>query len=126
MADFLGTANVLKGKFVAADGEIQFAGESGIKLALDRDATVGQGTVILRPQNLAIYAARAPAVTAGSALQGTIRYVEFLGSIVRYAVQVGSQEILVDQSHSKNEKILPTGAKVEVLFDPRSAVTLTQ
>ncbi len=126
VADFLGTANVLKGKFVKIDGAIQFAGESGIRLALDRDIAVGEGAVIFRPQNIAIYANDAPAATAGIRISGTIRYVEFLGSTVRYAVEVGPQEILVDQSHRQSEKILQTGTTVEVLFDPSNAVTLTQ
>ena len=125
VADFLGTANVLKGRVVMADGEIQFDGEIGIKLALDRDVAAGEGAVILRPQNLALYADCAPPKTEGIRLSGTIRYVEFLGSIVRYAVEVGSHEILVDQSHRQDEKILPTGTTVEVLFDPNSVVALT-
>jgi iron(III) transport system ATP-binding protein len=126
VADFLGTANVLTGRFTTDNGRSHFKDESGIEIVIDKEVEHEQGAVVLRPQNLNI---QSPGAQRGSQivrLSGTVQYVEFLGSIVRYAVQVGPHVILIDESHRQGDQVFQKGESVEVGVDPNYVTTLAQ
>jgi iron(III) transport system ATP-binding protein len=97
VARFLGTANVLA--------------ENG-------------GHLVFRPQAVAIAPAGTPPPAGGGhRLYGKVRHLEFLGSIIRYGVEVDGNLILVDDPHRKGQ---PTHAVAsEVILDiPPEQVTL--
>ncbi len=95
VAGFLGTANVLP--------------EQGRHL-------------VFRPQALAIAAADTPAIDGCRRLAGTVRHLEFLGSIIRYGVEVEEQLILVDDPHRRGQPPFPPGKSV-VLDIPEGQIT---
>ncbi|MDH3217746.1 MAG: ABC transporter ATP-binding protein [Candidatus Krumholzibacteria bacterium] len=126
VADFLGTANVLKGNFTDADGGSRFKDDSGIEIPIDKAVGHEYGAVVFRPQNLTI---QSPGAIHGSGivrLSGTVRYVEFLGSIVRYAVDVGPHVILIDENHRQGDQVLQKDSAVEVGVDPSYVISLSQ
>ncbi len=126
VADFLGTANVLKGRFTADNGRSRFTDESGIEISFDKEVEHERGAVVLRPQNLTIQSPGAPHGPHIIPLSGTVQYVEFLGSIVRYAVQVGPHVILIDESHRQGDQLFQKGESVEVGVDTNYLTILAQ
>jgi iron(III) transport system ATP-binding protein len=126
VADFLGTANVLKGRFTTDKGRSRFTDESGIEIAFDKQVEHGHSAVVLRPQNLTIQTPGVPHGSRITPLTGIVCYAEFLGSIVRYAVQVGPHVILIDESHRQGDKVFQKGESVEVGVDANYLTTLAQ
>ncbi len=118
VAQFLGTANLIDGRvevtneaavFHTGDGLAIPIGGHGIK------AADGQ-TVMFRPQNMTIQDAGEDSQGAAT-LSGSVQHREFLGSIVRYAVQVGDRLILVDDSHQAGGRTFDVGDAVTIALD---------
>ncbi len=126
VADFLGTANVLEGRFAVEHGRSRFRDESGIEMPINDVVKYESGAVMFRPQNLTIQSPGSGHAAGIVPLPGTVQYVEFLGSIVRYAVAVGPHVILVDASHRQGDRVFPQDAAVEVGVDPACVITLAQ
>ena len=87
VANFLGTANVLKGVISESGGEAVFRSEGNIEFALDSGER-GRRLILFRPQNVNIVVEGATVDETRARLTGVIRHTEFLGSILRYAVDV--------------------------------------
>ncbi|MFO1081172.1 MAG: ABC transporter ATP-binding protein [Reyranellaceae bacterium] len=103
VARFLGTANVLEGR---RDGD-GFALAGGGRLPLPPGRSVADGArLVFRPQHARL---------AGSGfLSGRIAGREFLGALVRYAVQAAGAEILVDAPFDTAEALRAVGEIVAV------------
>jgi len=102
VAGFLGTANVITG---TVDGGVFRAGD-GISVVVG-EAPVDGSALVFRPQNVVLTAAAAPAIDDCARLDGTVVHVEFLGGTIRYLVNVGSHQVLVDEAHQSG--IAPVG-----------------
>jgi iron(III) transport system ATP-binding protein len=88
VASFLGSANIL-------DGAAGVPVPAGQKL-------------VFRPQHAAL------APVAGATMSGPVTHREFLGATVRYGVQVGGSEILVDAPFQSGEELRDVGETVGV------------
>ncbi|MFV1849674.1 MAG: TOBE domain-containing protein [Porticoccaceae bacterium] len=64
------------------------------------------------------------AETSDETVVGSVVSAEFLGGMVRYAVDVGGQQLLVDQRHTRGKKRMEKGAKVALKLDPEQAVLI--
>lgn len=120
VANFLGTANVVRGKAAAG----AFTADGGVSLPL----TPGlQGNaLVFRPQNVHL---RAPGDTPppnASRLDGTVSHVEFLGGTIRYAIDVGPHRILVDEGHQIGVPPIAEGRPVALYLNTDQAVLLTE
>ncbi len=124
VADFLGTANVLEGRFIGEDGYSLFRDAGGIEIAIADPVEHEHGAVVFRPQNTTIQPPGTPLGAGIVRLSGTVRYVEFLGSIVRYAVEVGPHVLLVDENHRQGDHVFRKGARVDVGVDSKCLVVL--
>lgn len=119
VANFLGTANILEGT-VEADGDAKrFLTKTGDSLSLPSGSAAAGSNIILRPQNISM-----SHKAARDSFRGQVRHSEFLGSQVRYLVDAGGAEIVVDQSHSAGQTIFETGSEVHLLANTSSAVVL--
>ncbi|MPT22867.1 MAG: ABC transporter ATP-binding protein [Starkeya sp.] len=95
VATFLGTANVLEGKVTGTGAARQFETLGGLRLPIAPDAEVpADARLVFRPQ-VARLAREKPA--GACAFEGTITRREFLGSVIRFGIEVGGQEITVDE-----------------------------
>ncbi len=119
VARFLGTANILEGRVEKQGSDLRFVTGSGEALPL-RGGAMGAGSVVLRPQNIAISAAAGPDTIAGRVLHS-----EFLGSQIRYIVRAAGAELVVDKSHHSSETAVPTGSDVALRVNMDSAVLLS-
>ncbi|MGC9367955.1 MAG: ABC transporter ATP-binding protein [Paracoccaceae bacterium] len=119
VANFLGTANILEGR-VEIDGDAaRFLTRTGDALSLPPGGGHSGTNIVLRPQNISIGRAQVE-----NSLPGEVMHREFLGSQIRYLVQAGGTEIVVDQSHSAGQDWFDPGASVHLVANTSSAVVL--
>ena len=116
VASFLGTANLLEGRIEAGDGELWFVADAGPRLRLTPGAGAAGDRVaaMMRPQNLTIADADGALGEAVAVLEGTVEMLEFLGTIVRYAVRVGGASMLVDETHRVGRAVHAVGDNVRL------------
>lgn len=121
MASFLGTANILDGA-VARHG---FRLSEGTTIPVPASQLPANGKVVFRPQNVH-FADRAVARPGHTLLEGTVTHSEFLGSMVRYGVRIGTNEVLVDIAHQAGSVPLGRGDAVRLELDHLRAMVLAQ
>ncbi len=122
VAGFLGTANVIEGIVESVDGGVVFHTNNGQDLPLG-NAKPGPRHLVFRPQNVAITDGAREQRPGQIELFGSIRHREFLGGIVRYAVDVGGDTVLVDNAHRSGTCEFDTGEEVR-LHVSRDQLTL--
>ncbi len=115
VATFLGTANVLTGVVKDTDGGAQFNSVDGARIPVD-SVERGPRSLMFRPQNVVIAAADASADSNSVRLTGTVRHMEFLGSILRYGVAIGADTVLVDDRHQQGAPVFATDSRVSLLL----------
>jgi len=113
VANFLGTANILKGEIKKQGAESLFVSEHGTEIPMTA-AYTGPGSIIFRPQNVAL----ASAGSTDAGLNGTVREIEFLGNIIRYTIDVSGDEIVVDHSHRPSEQTFSIADAVGLSLSP--------
>ncbi len=113
VAQFLGTANVIHGNVNQQDGEVVFDDNKGIRFSLQSSEAEGSKSIVFRPQNLTL--CEPDSTTAD--LQGEVRIREFLGNIVRYEIQVGSQQLIVDEVYGRGKTPANRGERVGLQID---------
>jgi len=116
VAGFLGTANLIEGIVETTGRTSLFKAGDGITFPLNGGGLeTGPGTAMFRPQDLSILKKGAdPAGQSGTVLNGTVQHKEFLGHLTRYAVEIGGQIILVDDSHHVGGKVFDAGDEVDL------------
>jgi len=131
VADFLGTANVLDGKLAETPEGRVFQTPDGFTVAL-REAQLaersfpagGACSILFRPQNLEITTTPGPTPAGRVALSGRLSHREFLGSLVRYSVNVKGATILVDETHQRGHTPIEIGVEVRLQLPIEQIVVL--
>lgn len=118
VAKFLGTANILEGKIEGAGNKAHFRTKTGDVLKLPQSGSSGTN-IVLRPQNISI-----TRDNIENALPGNVLHREFLGGQMRYLVQAGGTEIVVDQAHTASQEVYETGAPVHLIANTSTAVII--
>jgi ABC-type Fe3+/spermidine/putrescine transport system ATPase subunit len=116
MADFLGSVNLVRVPVVERGADQTVVRLGGHTLALPGRLEGEEALLSIRPETLRLVSSREPAAE-GLSLPGTVVRRTFLGHLMRYTVQVGQQEWLVDQPDPGGAD-LAEGA-VCVLVNPR-------
>jgi iron(III) transport system ATP-binding protein len=117
VAGFLGAANLIDGTIVQESGDTVFRAE-GFALTLARQHAAGPASLFFRPQSAALAPPGAEGVAA------TIVSREFLGTLMRYHVQMGTRKVIVDALHSRNVGVYQAGNAVTLLLDPAQVSVL--
>jgi putative spermidine/putrescine transport system ATP-binding protein len=117
VASFIGTLNVLEATVAdPAQARLAVAGQE-VFAAAPLAAGSGQGVRLsLRPEMLALV----DGTPVANRLGGTLANVVFLGSIVRLVIEVGGQEVFLDQFNAPHLTLPAVGAQVQIGF-PREA-----
>lgn len=129
VADFLGTANMIDGVVDESCATPVFSGLGGnlsVPLAKDAHGFGGAGTLMFRPQNVTITANGKDERAGRISFSGVISHREFLGSLIRYGVQVADKVVLVDDSHQAGHPVYDEGASVSLSLDAAQTQILTQ
>jgi iron(III) transport system ATP-binding protein len=117
VARFLGTANILEGEIETGSDGVVFRCNNGAVLSLDSTRSAGSGTIVFRPQNVVISARGGQPQGGHNRLSGSVCHVEFLGSVIRYAVDTGGDMILIDHPHTQGEPIFARESDVDLSID---------
>lgn len=123
VAKFLGTANIIEGNISGLNGTAVFKANSGIEIPLSGGAQ-GQRSIVFRPQNVDVCAQGAGDGSGGAKLSGRVSHTEFLGSIIRYGVDINGDMVLVDHAHKLGEVTFRVGDSVDLLVDRESILVL--
>jgi iron(III) transport system ATP-binding protein len=78
---------------------------------------------VFRPQVATIAAAGTAACPDCRRFRGKVRHLEFLGSIIRYGVEVDGNLLLVDDTHRKGHPTFAPDSEV-ILDVPEEQITL--
>lgn len=110
VADFLGSANILDGSIQASANGAVFVSNKGLKIALDSHKE-GNYSLVFRPQNTKIQSAESVSTNCFT-IGGKVIYREFLGSLIRYGIDVGGHMVSVDELHRIGKKHACEGENV--------------
>lgn len=113
IAGFLGTANVLEGSVRGSGLKQSFMISDAIAVPLAGiDVPPSNPRLVFRPQNLFLRAEGAGPPEGHVPLEGIVTHREFLGSVIRYAVDVKGQSVQVDAPHQAGEPVLDAATPV--------------
>jgi iron(III) transport system ATP-binding protein len=117
VAKFLGTANILEGEIEVHADRVRFRSDNGANLALNTAHRQGRGSIVFRPQNVAIVEQDSHGGAEHNRITGSVCHMEFLGSVIRYGVDIGNDVVLIDHPHKQAEPTFVLSSKVDLLID---------
>jgi len=117
VAKFLGTANILEGEVEGHAGGVRFRSVNGASLSLNTGHRQGRGSIVFRPQNVEIVKPGSHQDADHNLIAGSVCHMEFLGSVIRYGVDIGKDVVLIDHPHKQGESTFALSSKVDLLVD---------
>lgn len=118
IANFVGTSNILKGDVQGEENGLTVVKGEGFLLRSSNKAKKQEVDVIIRPEHVKVEAADSVIDHAKTnVIEGTVIMSTYLGSIVRYDVQVGSYQLIVDTTYSSGANIFEEGKKVKLTVE---------
>jgi iron(III) transport system ATP-binding protein len=117
VADFLGTANFFEGKLERSDGKWLFQADNGLAIPLvdnDDSRKPGSCCLVFRPQNVNISAKAEDMPADTIQLRGAVSSREFLGSTIRYMVNIRDDRVFADVTHQQGRLLLEIGTDVDL------------
>nr|VFJ92696.1 MAG: iron(III) transport system ATP-binding protein [Candidatus Kentron sp. LFY] len=125
VAQFLGSANVLRGTIRKQDNEVLFDDGKGLRIPLSSGSLSfgdiqGNKSILFRPQNFTLCDPDSPTAD----LRGQIKVREFLGNIMRYEIRVGQRNLIVDEVYGSGKEPLEPGSVVGLRIDKERILVL--
>lgn len=115
IANFVGTSNILKGVVIGEEDGLLIVKGDGFLLKSSNKAAKKEVDAIIRPEHVKVEAIESVIDAEGTnIIEGTVLMSTYLGSIVRYDVQVGSYQLIIDTTYSSGESIYKEGKKVKL------------
>lgn len=122
IADFVGTSNRFDGKVVRKENGfsvIRF-GEQEVQSVVDLGKEDVQ--VIIRPESINVIDEHS--VDYDNYFEGVIQFATYLGSTVRYDIQVGEYNVIADTVYESGDSILKNGTKVKLGVSPERVLLI--
>lgn len=122
IADFIGHANLMKAEILEINGDkLTFRNENGDLIVADKpdgdSCRPGeQRTIMVRPENMRLSVKRA---SEGNRFHGKIRERNFLGSIIRYTVEIGAGMLIEVDAPPESDDWIRDTDEIEILFDQK-------
>lgn len=129
VARFIGSTNLFTGTAEGAAaanavGAVRLADGAGIRCLFPDGATNGSPTAVsVRPESILLSPEGAPVPNGHERLDGTVRAASFLGTTIRYEVEVNGDIVKV---MTPPEIAMDPGARVNLTFPPRAAVAVAR
>jgi spermidine/putrescine ABC transporter ATP-binding subunit len=124
VAEFLGESNLLRGTVAGSDGgELVVRTEDGLILRTtfrEGFRSGDQVLVLLRPEQIQV----SPGHEAATGYPGVVESCTYLGAMLRLAVRVGTQELLVTANPRAVPDAVGSGKAVTVRWEPGVPVLL--
>ncbi|MDP3135463.1 MAG: ABC transporter ATP-binding protein, partial [Burkholderiaceae bacterium] len=116
VAGFVGTANLLEGRVLQAQGDTFGFDAQGVGvLGFPRSAQVlqpGPAVMAFRPHQVEVRPAGQARDESRLWLQGQVEGAEFMGERTRYRVRVGQALLVADQTHAAGMPLIGAGQEV--------------
>lgn len=115
VADFLGTANFFEGKLLKPEDTLEFHTENDIVFPVNHIENTERFTsccLVFRPQNVNVTVEKENFGNDNVQLQAKVRGKEFLGSTIRYRVNLHGIDIFADVSHQQGRNLIENGTEV--------------
>lgn len=127
VARFIGSTNLFTGRTeggAAADslGTVRLADGSAVRCVFPAGVAAGEGVAIsIRPEAIVLTPASAPVPEDHDILKGTVLAASFLGSTIRYEVEVSGETV---KAMSPPDTAFEPGEQVQLTFPPTSVVAV--
>ncbi|WP_257349857.1 ABC transporter ATP-binding protein [Pseudalkalibacillus decolorationis] len=122
IADFVGSSNIFKGSVIGQDGERSIVQLDGFQIRSTSIPKNKEVEVVIRPENIEI--ALGEEHPGDDILEGKVLMSTYLGSIVRYDVEIGPYIVMVDTTYQSGKSVYPPGANVKLTVDPEKVFLL--
>lgn len=120
VAGFLGTANMIEGDVTGPDDARVFMVAGGGSIPVQAGQAISRDSrFVFRPQDARLIVPGTPMAAGMVHLDGQVLHREFLGSSVRFAVQIGRSTVLIDVAHHANAQAPETSSTVTIEIDPK-------
>lgn len=118
IANFVGTSNILKGTVLGEENGLTIVKGEGFLIKSANKTTKNEVDAIIRPEHVKVEAADSVIEeTKTNVIEGTVLMSTYLGSVVRYDVQVGGYQLIVDTTYSSGVSIFKEGRKVKLTVE---------
>ena len=118
IANFVGTSNILKGTVVGQENGLTIVKGTGFVIKSANQTTKKEVDAIIRPEHVEVQDADSIIDgTKTNVIEGKVIMSTYLGSVVRYDVQVGEYELIVDTTYSSGKSIFGEGKKVKLTVE---------
>ena len=118
IANFVGTSNILKGTVVGEENGLTIVKGEGFLIKSANKSKKKEVDCIIRPEHVKVEAADSVIDdTRTNVIEGTVIMSTYLGSVVRYDVQVGGYQLIVDTTYSSGVNIFKEGRKVKLTVE---------
>ncbi|QNK87592.1 ABC transporter ATP-binding protein [Sporosarcina sp. FSL K6-1540] len=118
IANFVGTSNILKGTVLGEENGLTIVKGEGFLIKSANKTSKKEVDAIIRPEHVKVEAADSVIdETKTNVIEGTVVMSTYLGSVVRYDVQVGGYQLIVDTTYTSGVSIFKEGRKVKLTVE---------
>lgn len=118
IANFVGTSNILKGTVSGEENGLTVVTGEGFVIKSANKTTKKEVDAIIRPEHVKVEDADSVIDdTTTNVIEGKVIMSTYLGSVVRYDVQVGEYELIVDTTYSSGTNIFGEGKDVKLTVE---------
>lgn len=121
IADFVGTSNIFKGTVVENDGKYTIVQVGNKKIKSTFKTNKKEVEVIIRPENIRINENQKE---NDNVFEGTVLFSTFLGSLVRYDIDLEGQTIIIDSTYQSGLNIYKSDTRLKILIDPERVLLI--
>ncbi len=122
IADFVGTSNIMSGKVSKTDNDFTFVQVGNYELKSKLKAEKEDVQVIIRPENIRVEIDENS--EQDNYMEGTVELATYLGSTVRYEINVDNNNLLVDTIYESGESIYKPGTSIKLMVDPERVLLI--
>lgn len=118
IANFVGTSNILKGSVMGEENGLTVVKGAGFLIKSANKTKKKEVDAIIRPEHVKVQEWDSIIdETTTNIIEGKVIMSTYLGSVVRYDVQVGEYELIVDTTYSSGANIFEEGKKVKLTVE---------
>ncbi|WP_062350689.1 ABC transporter ATP-binding protein [Bacillus kwashiorkori] len=114
IADFVGSSNIFKGTVVGEENGYSVVQLNGYKIKSATKTSKKEVDIIIRPENIKIIQNN---TETDNSLEGKVIIPTYFGSTVRYELEVGSHNFIVDTTYLSGDRILEPGSVVKIAIE---------
>lgn len=124
IADFVGSSNIFEGKNKKQNENLSNINLDGLNLLAETNNKNEDVQLIIRPESIQLINQEENIESQMNVFDGKISMITYLGSIVRYTINIEGHEFTVDETYEFGKGILEETSDVKLKIDPKKVVVL--